>query len=68
MSKKYLYPLSRLEARPGANQDKHANIIDPNRVIRRDGFRCKICMIPRFPTLDHIIPEILGGSNRQDNC
>ena len=24
-------------------------------------------MIPRFPTLDHIIPKILGGSNRQDN-
>jgi len=24
-------------------------------------------MIPRFPTLDHIIPKIRGGSNRQDN-
>ena len=24
-------------------------------------------MIPRFATLDHIIPKILGGSNRQDN-
>jgi len=24
-------------------------------------------MIPRFPTLDHIIPKILGGSNQQDN-
>jgi hypothetical protein len=23
--------------------------------------------IPRFQTLDHIIPRILGGSNRQDN-
>jgi hypothetical protein len=24
-------------------------------------------MIPRFPTLDHIIPKIIGGSNQQDN-
>ena len=24
-------------------------------------------MIPHFPTLDHIIPKILGGSNQQDN-
>jgi len=32
-----------LKQDPGANQDKHANIIDRNRVIRRDGFRCKIC-------------------------
>ena len=44
------------------------DIIDRNRVIRRDGFRCRICnIIPRFPTLDHIIPKTLGGSNRQDN-
>jgi len=50
LPKKYLYPLSRLEARPGTNQDNHENIIDRNRVIIRDGFRCRICnMIPRFP-------------------
>jgi 5-methylcytosine-specific restriction endonuclease McrA len=61
-----IFPTSRLEASPDVSSDYYK--IHRNRVIVRDGFRCRRCkQIPLFPTLDHILPKGLGGSNRQDN-
>src|SRR5262249_30082932 len=33
--------------------------------IIRDGFRCKKCrVIPIYPTTDHILPKIFGGTSK----
>jgi hypothetical protein len=37
-------------------------------ILIRDGFRCKKCrVIPIYPTTDHILPKIFGGTSKDDN-
>ena len=45
-----------------------ANARKLRRVVIRDGFRCKKCrVIPIYPTTDHILPKIFGGTSKDDN-
>jgi 5-methylcytosine-specific restriction endonuclease McrA len=56
----------------------HAETVDPFRVFRRDGWRCRLCGVktPRklrgtthdcAPELDHVIPLSKGGPHSYDN-
>jgi HNH endonuclease len=36
-------------------------------IFRRDGFACKACGADQNLTIDHVIPELKGGSNEDEN-
>ncbi|MFY9797816.1 MAG: HNH endonuclease signature motif containing protein [Candidatus Nitrosopolaris sp.] len=37
-------------------------------IVLRYGFRCNTChRIPTYPTVDHIIPKFLGGTDKKGN-
>ncbi len=38
-----------------------------NRILNRDGRKCKLCGSTKCLTIDHIIPISKGGSNRDYN-
>jgi 5-methylcytosine-specific restriction endonuclease McrA len=38
-----------------------------NRIMSRDGRKCKICGCYEDLTIDHIVPVSKGGSNRDNN-
>ncbi|MGA9150137.1 MAG: HNH endonuclease, partial [Candidatus Nitrosopolaris sp.] len=38
------------------------------RLVLRCGFRCNTChRIPTYPTVDHILPKFLGGTDKREN-
>jgi 5-methylcytosine-specific restriction endonuclease McrA len=59
--------LSRLQALPSCRLNTK-NSIRLSRLVLRYGFRCNIChRIPTYPTVDHIIPKFLGGTDKKGN-
>jgi 5-methylcytosine-specific restriction endonuclease McrA len=38
-----------------------------NRIMNRDGRKCRICGSTHNLTIDHIVPVSKGGSNREHN-
>jgi 5-methylcytosine-specific restriction endonuclease McrA len=61
------YQLSRLQALPSCRRNTR-NSIHLRHIVLRYGFRCNTChRIPTYPTVDHIIPKFLGGTDKKGN-